>query len=52
MDQKIVLLWVLKFKRVDISDSYIYLFVLKPKFFLLISFSFRFSRMFLFYVFS
>ena len=31
MDQKIVLLWVLKFKLFDQSDSYFYLFVLEPK---------------------
>ena len=55
VDQKILLLRVLKFKRADISWTirFIYfLFVLEPKNFLLISFWVGFSIMFLFCVFS
>ena len=55
MDQKIVLWRVLKFKRAGISwpiRFVLYLFVLEPKNFLLISFWAGFSRMFLFCVFK
>ena len=55
VDQKIVLLRVLKFKRVDISWPlrFVYLLIcFRAKNFQLFSFWVRFSRMFLFYVFS
>ena len=55
VDQKIVLLQVLKFKRIDISwpIRFVYLLIcFRAKNFLLISFWSRFSRMFLFCVFS
>ena len=55
MDQKIVLLQSKNLSPetfIDQSDSYFYLFILEPKYFLLISFWSGFSGTFLFYVFS